>query len=882
MRSTSTALFLALASIQSGMAAADLQDTVRFNIAAQSLNQALLQYAEQSGIQITSPSQLLVGKSSDGVIGTFPSGTALEKLLAGTNLRYDIIDSKTVAIHPLASSPIASATRPWDSTLGADNASNEPVEQQGGFRMSQATQEPSTEATSIEIERDHPSQNEVVRLEEVLVTAEKREERLQDVAVSVTVLNPDKLADNGQSRLVDYFATIPGLNLTTGSVGGGTQYLTIRGLSAGYNQNATVATVIDDIPVGASTYFNWGSFTQPDLDPSDLARIEVLKGPQGTLYGADSLGGLVKYVTADPSAAQPSGRIEISGMDIPAGGIGYAVRGAANMPVTDTFAIRTSGFYRRDPGYIDDLTSEKSDFNSVDNYGGHLAALWRPAADFSLKLSALLENSHGAASLVNSNALDQFPQGDLKYTGLPRTSDYNTGTQLYSAVVNYDVAGVSLVSLTGYSTRKIASSLDFTGCCVPYFATPYFPEASATFINQQWITHKFSQELRVSSSVGHWLDWRIGGFYTRETNPDSYQAFNAADIVTGSFLGQTLINRTDISFSEHATFADLVVHISEPFSIEFGGREGWHKQQQGFVQTGPGTENLAGYPPPYVVPTATADESAFTYQVAPKFAISPDLMTYARVATGYRNGGTNYYSNIMLRDAIPTGYAPDKTTNYELGIKGALLDHRLSFDAAAYYIDWSNFQLTVTKPVGQFTASYISNAGNAKSEGLEFSLQARPTRGLTITAQGSFDHAILTQDLPVTSTAYGKAGDRLPYSARFSGGIGVNQDIRLSNDWVGFSGADVNYLGSRLYEFVTAPGPGQSPSARLGFPAYTQVNLHTGVRSGSWRLNVFVNNVSDRRAVIGLQPQAALGVTQGYYATVIQPRTVGLSLSRAF
>src|SRR5262249_21211164 len=153
-------------------------------------------------------------------------------------------------------------------------------------------------------------------------------------------------------------------------------------------------TVIDDVPVGSSQWLSFGSLTQPDLDPSDLARIEVLKGPQGTLYGADSLGGLIKYVTQDPTTKAFGGRAELSGAGVTGGGEGYAVRGAANIPLSESVAMRVSAFGRRDPGYIRDITTGADNVNSANVYGGHVSLLYRPSSNLSLKLGALIQNTN--------------------------------------------------------------------------------------------------------------------------------------------------------------------------------------------------------------------------------------------------------------------------------------------------------------------------------------------------------------------------------------------------------------------------------------------------------------------------------------------------------
>jgi iron complex outermembrane receptor protein len=391
-----------------------------------------------------------------------------------------------------------------------------------------------------------------------------------------------------------------------------------------------------------------------------------------------------------------------------------------------------------------------------------------------------------------------------------------------------------------------------------------------------------SEELRVSSSIGHWLDWRLGGFYTHESTT-GVGTFNAADLNTGAIAGTFYGSDNTITFSEYAVFGDVTAHITDRFDVGLGGRESWNHQVFNEVDFGPAVGVFDGAPSPNTLPTERADGSAFTYQVTPRFKISPDVMVYARVASGYRIGGPNSdaFKPAYQGFGIPSNYAPDRTTNYEVGVKGDLFERQLSFDVAVYYIDWKNFQITVMKPfflgTQEVIPSYTANAGNAKSEGIELSLTAHPMQGLTITAEGTYDDAVLTQNLPAASTAYGPKGDRLPYSMRVSGGFSVNQDIHLTNEWVGFLGGSVNYVGSRPYEFTSS-----ATQSRVLFPGYTQLNLRAGARYDSWQTNLYVNNVADKRGIAGMLPGYGVGVTGGYYATIIQPRTVGLSISRTF
>jgi iron complex outermembrane receptor protein len=859
-----------------------LSRQVDFNIVPQRLAAAIVQFSEQAHVQVISSGIDVTDQTTPGVIGRYTVADALNALLRGTGLRYKAMNENTVSLQ---------AIKPSTRTTQMPEAPQSSV----ALAQADSTQNPRADTTSSLT--SVPSDSEKSRLGEIVVTAQKRTERLQDVPIAITVLDPQTLAENGQNRLIDYFSSVPGLNVAASPSGGGTQYLTLRGLSAGVYQNPTVATVIDDIPIASSMYWNQGNLTAPDLDPSDLARIEVLKGPQGTLYGADSLGGLIKYVTVDPSTSAFTGRVEVSGVDVPEGGLGYITRGAVNVPVSDQLAVRASAFYRQDPGYIDDLTTGQKNFNSPETYGGHVAVLWRPEDNLSLKLGALIQETHGNTSQVNSDGSLQFPQGAFKFTGLPGSSDYYTQTQLYSAVVNAKIAGIDVTSLTGYAINKLLNWFDYSnpiagvggvGAVADQLSMAHGMSGfTAATSKDYYDTHKVSEELRASSSIGHWLDWRIGGFYTHEDNAEAYTNVYAAK-PTGA-LGISLLEsvETPVTFRESAVFGDVTVHITDRFDVALGGREAWSRQLIEGVNIGPAVPIFVGGTSPSSMPAEQGVGNAFTYQVAPKFKITPDLMIYARVASGYRIGGGNPDAALLVAAGLPTSYAPDRTTNYELGIKGTLLDHRLSFDASAYHIRWSNFQIDVTtiytdSAGSQQSLGYVANAGNAKSEGVEFSLEGRPTAGLTITAQGSFDNAVLTDNLPAASGAYGPKGDRLPYSMRLSGGLAANQEIRLPSNWVGFFGASVNYIGNRLYEFPYASSPGSPPPARIEFPGYAQINLRAGARHDSWLINLYVNNVADRDAVLGVESVLALGATGGYYASVLQPRTVGINLAKTF
>ena len=263
-----------------------------------------------------------------------------------------------------------------------------------------------------------PADTSGSELAEVVVTAEKRAERLQDVPVPVTAINTDSLLENNLVRLEDYYTSVPGLSLTSSTFG--QPSVIIRGITtgAGTLTNPTVGIVVDDVPYGSSTPLGGGAIV-PDIDPSDLARVEVLRGPQGTFYGASSIGGLIKFVTVDPSTEALTGRVQADGNYIHNGpDAGYGLRGSINIPLSDTWAMRASGFFRHDPGYITDVLTDTRGVNREEDYGGRLSALWKPSDDVSLKLGALFQDSrrYGLSGIdTGSN-----PE-DLSQTAIPNT-----------------------------------------------------------------------------------------------------------------------------------------------------------------------------------------------------------------------------------------------------------------------------------------------------------------------------------------------------------------------------------------------------------------------------------------------------------------------------
>lgn len=712
-------------------------DSLRFDIPAQPLPAALQVFAAQAHVQLLYASSEVADARGNAIHGELDTRQALAELLRNTGLEAVYSSDTEVTIRRTAAGDRTDAGARSDESSGGKGA-NERTHGAPGQRHASAAAESS------------------VQLEEIIVTAQKREQRPQDVPVPVTVISATRLADENRPSLQDYYSQVPGLSLTPNEFGG-PPTIAIRGITSGDFTNPTVGITVDDVPFGPSTVDGGGYFV-PDLDPSDLARIEVLRGPQGTLYGASSMGGLLKYVTTDPSTNAFGGRVQVGLSDIHNGsGVGYNLSAAVNIPLIDMLAVRASAFTREEPGYIENVQSGERGANKVEITGTHLSSLWRPSGDFSLKLSALFQDNKllGSPYITVEPGLQGWQQDFLPFSGKVERK-----FQAYSATATDKLGTFTLTTVTGYSVSRLYDELDYTQILggITYQAFQTYN----TINTDNTHTNKVSQEIRAATPIGTQFDWLVGGFYTHEYSPWALELIPVAS--NSQRIGSLVDTHFDSVYAEWAGFTDLTWHVADAFDIQFGGRESLIRQTYEEIDQGIYVPLAEGRSSPAVFPETAVHENAFTYLVTPSWKVSPDLMIYTRFASGFRVGGIN---NQLGSVGLPLYFKPDTTRNYELGAKGSTFDRRLSFEASVYYIDWTQIQLSLIDPNnGQ---NYFANGGEAKSQGLELSAQFTPVGGLHLGGWVSWNDAVLTKDLPASSGAYGSSGDRLPYSSRYSG-----------------------------------------------------------------------------------------------------------------
>lgn len=852
------------------------------HIAAQDLDTALQAFIRDRAMRLYFQPAQVKGLKTAGVDGNLTAEEELAQLLAGTGLTFQI-DSKNAA--DLV--PVVSAQPVQGTALGGGAGDGAPV------RLAQATSSGNQGPATGPVGRGPPVVNEVI------VTAQKQSEQLQTVPVPVSVLEASDLENYNQLRLQDYFNRLPGLSVAP-SVGGvsGNMQLAVRGVIAGQGLNPTVGITIDGVPYGSSIG-NGGGNSAPDIDPSELARVELLRGPQGTLFGSSSLGGVLQYVTVDPSTNGFSGRVQVGASDVQNGDhAGYNTRAAFNIPISDDFAVRFSGFTRRDPGYIDDITNGVAGVNEREAYGGHFASLWTPTADFSVKLSALFQHTEQFGQDFADVQQPAVPGEPAPSTDLSRLVQFgrvkNGGVsddkiQNYSLTLHDHFGTIDLTSISSVGLHNAYDKFDATLFTAPYVNACVFPTLATNYascygqppvapgtgdtIAATISIKKYTEELRLTAPLGKHVDWLFGLFYSKEISNflDDLEIVNplvGTNLAAGGYTDVPTTNQ------DEAVFTDFTFKISPAFDVQAGGRANINRQrytESNYLGTFSIPENCCYIAPPGTSAALGSKFTSYTYLLTPRYFILSDgadsVMTYARLASGFRPGGPNTGLAYGFVAGVPPTYGPDKTYNYELGVKADVLDRRLSLDLSVFYIDWKNIQISEVFP----TTSAIVNGSRAKSEGVEFQTAVKPWTGLTIDANFTYDNARLTEALSA-GAAFADDGARLPFTAQYTANFDVTQEFPLpfGKGMRGFVGGEASYVGGRADLFSTT-----QDGFRQDLPAYTTVNLRAGTSYNSWTGEVYISNLMDRRGFLsgGINEIPATGF---YF---IEPRTVGIEIS---
>lgn len=762
---------------------------------------------------------------------------------------------------------------------------------------------------------------------DVTVTAMKREDTVASVPVSVAAPTEDVLRDLGATNIEDVAANVPGLSVQ--NLGPGQSEVAIRGVSSGQ-----IARDLAGIKEQVGSYLDESvmslSLFTPDIDLFDINRVEVLRGPQGTLFGSGSLAGTVRYISNQPELGLTRFFGELTGNTVSGGNQGGDLKMGFNLPMGSNAALRVAGYADHFGGYMDAVQpnlSVKKSVNTGDRIGVRAAMDFAPDENFTITPRFVYQN----VKMDGWNRIDIFNILANPYTTTrPKVTlgDRQLFTQInepftdkfYLADLNmkYKFGDVTLTSITSYTHRDILVVRDAGALTSSITGGSYgFPASVYTLnspLNDSTKAHGWTEEVRASSDRGR-FKWVLGGFYT-DSKRDYAQDLNVAgfEALTGVHTTGIIAPKDSLYFStlnyelkQFAFFGEGTFAVTDKFNVTAGLRYYNFKEDKELLFDG----FFVLDPTPVGSTIVSQPGSTKADGVAPRFILSykvSDSTTLnAQASKGFRLGGINDPINLPLctpADRVTFGghdsFNDETAWSYEVGSKSRLFAGKGSINASAFYVDISDLQVIVT--AGTCSSRLIYNTPKARSIGGEVEFAMAPTP--------NFDFALSAgyADAQIRSTISGSPGlpeltgivegNRLPSVPKFQASASATYQGNISQDMTGYVTAAYQHVGSRYTQLADQePGVGIVNIAKYGnnvggpmtqntftfdplLPAYDIVNLRLGIRQGIYEIAFFVNNLTDERAFLSLDRERGLLARVGYLTN--QPRTFGLTLRLDF
>ncbi|MDB5713918.1 MAG: TonB-dependent receptor [Sphingomonadales bacterium] len=712
-------------------------------------------------------------------------------------------------------------------------------------------EEPATPATSAQVPTDYNA--------DIVVTAQRRSEKLQEVPLSITAITEVNIEKSGIKSFEDYASRVAGLHLSRDS---SQSTFTIRGISSsagGDTTSATAGLYLDDYPL----YDTWFRFSSPDVRIFDVQRIEVLRGPQGTLYGATSLSGSIRIITNKPDLDNIHGKAEVTGSTTKGGDASYDVDGMINVPiVAGKVAIRAVGYVRKDGGYVDNTVVGEKNTNEQRTAGGRLYLRVQP--NETLNLLASVTYQHDAQD--DQSATLYFPPADGSKTEWNGSVLNATKSSLLVTTLNADqeIGGGNL-SLTGiYAQNKSRNNFDAT-TTVFLFGGGMAPTAETRPSN----SNTKIAEVRYTSDANKPFRFVLGAYYNSRYR-DFRQGASQATLIPIWGTASIYDVYADQRATEIAAFGEGTWKFAPKWEATVGVRV--FRNSYHFNGVISGLLNNLFDPLTPQLTNVSNNQSSYT----PRFSLSykpvQGLNLYATASKGYRFGLTNYNSG--MGGNVPLPYKSDTLWNYEVGAKASMWGGRVTFNNSLYYINWSNIQLPFRNANGQV---YVTNAGDARSYGLESELSFRPNRAFELNAALSVGKAEMTRGNPnVVRRAASirgpqiigvQKGDRLPGSQQLSASGGIQYNIRDLGPGDAYIRVDDIYVGASYVDFI------KQGSLETG--DYNLVNVRVGYKTNRYEVTAFASNVFDKGGIVSAVPNADLLGTDAAFR--VRPRTIGVT-----
>ena len=688
------------------------------------------------------------------------------------------------------------------------------------------------------------------KTEVVTVTATRRREPIRDVPLRVETISTEALERSGAASLTDYVGSLPGVHVESDG-GPGRGQVNIRGVGVGGLSAPTVGIYIDDVAFGSSTGFVGEAVSSLDLSLLDLHHVELLRGPQGTLYGAGAMGGLLKYVTNDPDPSGLSGKAGVAVRQSRKGALGHTEHAVINAPLSEgVAALRVAAFNEHDGGFLRAVgPAAGKHVNDGDTRGMRLSVLLDPSSKLRVRLTATQQDIERDGTVIAQyDARTGQPlHGDLTQY-LYRPEPYSIRTGVLSGTVEYEMGWARLNVIASSQRFKAKTTLD---------ATDIVGGAGLNFagLDNDTKLRKRSAEVRLTSSRGP-IEW-LAGFYHNKESGSRYQRL-FAQLPDNSEMDFVTSGQPS-TFQENAVYGDITWNPSTAWSVTLGARNARNRQVYGTVTNGVKDFEAGG------------KEGSKTYLATVRYSLDKTSSVYFRAASGYRPGGPNppaLDQDGSVVPGAPLSFTADELWSYEVGYKADLMDRRLFLEVALFDIRWDKLQ----QPVAFGVTTLTGNAGKAESKGLELALRYKVNDSFSVDGSLAWTDAKLTEDAP----ALGQSGSRLPNTAKVSASVNARYDFDLAGKRA-WAGAGVRRVGQRNAGFDSP----QTSIPYFSVPGYTLVDAQMGVDVDGWEVGAFVRNLGDKRALSGADT-ALTSFGGPLRATPVQPRTVGLSVARAF
>lgn len=755
-------------------------------------------------------------------------------------------------------------------------------------------------------------------VEELVVTARKRDEALIDVPFSVNALSEAKMRERGATNIEDLSRNIAGF--TVQNLGPGQSQVAIRGISAGQivrdqpGVKEQVGVYLDESVISLSLF-------TPDIDLFDLNRVEVLRGPQGTLYGSGSLSGTVRYITNQPNTDALSGSIEATLNSVKDGEMGGDIKGVVNLPLGENAALRVAAYTTKFPGFIDAVQPGgrvDEDVNGGTRSGIRATLMFKPTENLTVTPRILYQT----IDVDGFNRVDVFNILANQYTTTRppvRLGDLQQFTQLTEKfkddfllgdlTIQYEFGDLALTSISSYTDRDVLVLRDataltgsITGGSIGLPQNVYTlnaPLADTTKVKS------FTQEIRLASNSEGPLQWVVGAFYS-DVDRDYAQVLDVAgfEALTGIPTVGPAAPKDALYFStvpykqtQYAVFGEGTWSMTERVDITAGLRYASYEETRSLTFDGIFAERTIRVPG-----STKADD--FAPRVIVAYKATDNVTLNAQASKGFRLGGINDPLNRPLCtaadfatfNALSTPSFDNETAwNYEAGLKARLAEGRGSLTLAAFYADIENLQATID--AGSCSSRVIVNVPKAKSSGVEAEFTMRLTDNFDVAASASWNSAELTSSVkdaagvPIQGL---RDGNRLPTVPEFQAAFSINYVREMQNGLSAYGNLTWQYVGDRITQISDQEDNPRTVSLftnigattvstltfPLTLPEYDVANLRLGVRNASWDAALFVNNLTDERAMLSIDRERGLRARYGYQTN--QPRTVGVTVRKSF